>query len=129
MFGENSFVDWLVVLLVCYFYDIVSLVKNYLQWYCFFILVVVEIWCIFLWDFFDFLVEKLVGICYVIEVYSFSVKIVFIMLEVKIVQDVDRLEVLGVIGLVWVFVVFGVLGVVLFDVDDFFVNRWFFNDK
>lgn len=42
-------------------------------------------------------------------------------MEVKIVQDVDWLEVLGVIGLVCVFVVLGVLGVVLFDGEDLFV--------
>ncbi|EBQ0578193.1 HD domain-containing protein, partial [Salmonella enterica subsp. enterica] len=73
--GENSPVDWLVVLSACYFHDIVSLAKNHPQRHRSSILAAAETRRIFLRDFPDFPAEKLAGICHAIEAHSFSAKI------------------------------------------------------
>ncbi|EDV6011410.1 HD domain-containing protein, partial [Salmonella enterica subsp. enterica serovar Thompson] len=107
--GENSPVDWLVVLSACYFHDIVSLAKNHPQRHRSSILAAAETRRIFLRDFPDFPAEKLAGICHAIEAHSFSAKIAPTTPEAKIVQDADRLEALGAIGLARVFAVSGAL--------------------
>ncbi|EBY5149771.1 phosphohydrolase [Salmonella enterica subsp. enterica serovar Gloucester] len=127
--GENSPVDWLVVLSACYFHDIVSLAKNHPQRHRSSILAAAETRRIFLRDFPDFPAEKLAGICHAIEAHSFSAKIAPTTPEAKIVQDADRLEALGAIGLARVFAVSGALGVALFDADDPFADRRPLNDK
>ncbi len=73
--GENSPVDWLVVLSACYFHDIVSPAKNHPQRHRSSILAAAETRRIFLRDFPDFPAEKLAGICHAIEAHSFSAKI------------------------------------------------------
>lgn len=56
--GENSPVDWLVVLSACYFHDIVSLAKNHPQRHRSSILAAAETRRIFLRDFPDFPAEN-----------------------------------------------------------------------
>ncbi|MCS5992085.1 phosphohydrolase [Klebsiella variicola subsp. variicola] len=119
----------LVVLVACYFHDIVSLPKNHPERSRSSQLAARKTVDILRRDFPDFPSECYEAVEHAIEAHSFSAGITPQSMEAKIVQDADRLEALGAIGLARVFAVSGALGVPLFDADDPFADARPLDDR
>lgn len=127
--AEESDADRLVILIACYFHDIVSLAKNHPERSRSSAMAAEQTLTILQSDFPDFPPERYAAVLHAIEAHSFSAGMAPRSEEAKIVQDADRLEALGAIGLARVFAVSGALNNILFDADDPFADRRELDDK
>lgn len=121
--------DLLVILLACYFHDLISPPKNHPDRSRASQLSAERTLSILRCDFPLLSDERYAAIAHAIAAHSFSAQIAPQTLEAKIVQDADRLEALGAIGLARVFAVSGAMNAALFDADDPFAERRSLDDK
>ncbi|WP_272578008.1 MULTISPECIES: phosphohydrolase [unclassified Providencia] len=129
LMGASEQVNPLVVLVACYFHDVVTLPKDHSQRSQASSLSATETLRILTTHFPSLPKHYHDAIAHCIIAHSFSANVEPMSLEAKIVQDADRLEALGAIGLARVFAVSGQLNRTLFDGDDPFAQNRALDDS